>query len=302
MRVISLGSGSSGNALLVQSGETSVLVDAGFPLRLLAGRLRSLGIAPTSLSAILLTHEHGDHSCGALSLACQHDVPLLSDPRTIDALLKQPSREARPTGWTPERVELPAGRSTRLGSLEIRSFAISHDAVAPCGFTLATSAWRVGVMTDTGMVGPQAVEALRGAHLLVIEANHDKARLLDGPYPWYLKQRILGPTGHLSNEQTGEALTQMLDDGPCWLWLAHLSRTNNTPDLARAQVSEMLRARGLKHIKPAPLPREIGPVWDTASLWGVTTPTPADARVGTPASKAADKADAFATIDVSGIS
>ena len=109
MRVISLGSGSSGNALLVQSGETSVLVDAGFPARLLAGRLRSLGIAPASLSAILLTHEHGDHSCGALSLACQHGIPILSDPRTIDALLKQPSREARPAGWTPERVELPVG-------------------------------------------------------------------------------------------------------------------------------------------------------------------------------------------------
>jgi len=109
VRVISLGSGSSGNALLVQSGETSVLVDAGFPARLLAGRLRSLGVAPASLSAILLTHEHGDHSCGALSLACQHGIPLLSDPRTIDALMKQPSREARPAGWTPERVELSVG-------------------------------------------------------------------------------------------------------------------------------------------------------------------------------------------------
>jgi len=301
VRVISLGSGSSGNALLVQSGETSVLVDAGFPARLLAGRLRSLGIAPASLSAILLTHEHGDHSCGALSLACQHGIPLLTDPRTIDALLKQPSREARPAGWTPERVELAVGRSARLGSLEIRSFAISHDAVAPCGFTLSTAAWRVGVMTDTGMVGPQAVEALRGAHLLVIEANHDKARLLDGPYPWYLKQRILGPTGHLSNEQTGEALTQMLDDGPCWLWLAHLSRTNNTPDLARAQVSELLRSRGLKHIKPAPLPREIGPIWDTASLWGATSPAPADAREGADTAKDAAKLDAFASSDVSSV-
>jgi phosphoribosyl 1,2-cyclic phosphodiesterase len=299
VRVISLGSGSSGNALLVQSGETSVLVDAGFPARLLAGRLRSLGVAPASLDAILLTHEHGDHACGALSLAYQHGIPILSDPRTINALLKQSSREARPTGWTPERIELSAGRSAQLASLEIRSFAISHDAVAPCGFTLSTAAWRVGVMTDTGMVGSQAIEALCGAHLLVIEANHDKARLLDGPYPWYLKQRILGPTGHLSNEQTGEALTQMLDDGPCWLWLAHLSRTNNTPDLARAQVSELLRSRGLKHIKPAPLPREIGPVWDTASLWGGATPAPADAREGVTATRSTAKEDAFVASDVS---
>jgi phosphoribosyl 1,2-cyclic phosphodiesterase len=299
VRVISLGSGSSGNALLVQSGETTVLVDAGFSARLLAGRLRNVGIAPASLTAILLTHEHGDHACGALSLAFQHSIPILSDPRTIDALLKQSSREARPADWAPERVELPVGRSASLGTLKVRSFAISHDAVAPCGYMLSTSAWRVGVMTDTGMVSAQALEALRGAHLLVIEANHDKDRLLAGPYPWYLKQRILGPTGHLSNEQTGEALTHLLDDGPCWLWLAHLSRTNNTPDLARAQVSELLRGRGLKHIKPAPLPREIGPVWDTASLWGATPPPPADARENAPASKGATKADAFATSDVS---
>src|SRR5262245_45214793 len=139
VRVISLGSGSSGNSLLVQAGETSVLVDAGFQARLLAGRLRSVGVAPASLSAILLTHEHGDHACGALSLACQYGIPILSDPRTIDALLKQPTREARPADWTPDRVELPAGRSAQVGSLEIRAFAISHDAVAPCGFKLATS-------------------------------------------------------------------------------------------------------------------------------------------------------------------
>jgi phosphoribosyl 1,2-cyclic phosphodiesterase len=302
VRVISLGSGSSGNALLVQSGETVVLVDAGFSARLLSGRLRSLGVSPTALSAILLTHEHGDHACGALSLACQYSVPLVSDPRTIDAVMKQPAREARPAGWRPERVELPVGRSLRLGTLEIRSFVISHDAVAPCGFTLSTAAWRVGVMTDTGMVGAQAVEALRGAHLLVIEANHDRARLLDGPYPWYLKQRILSPTGHLSNEQTGEALTQMLDDGPRWLWLAHLSRTNNTPALARAQVSELLRSRGLRHVKPAPLPREIGPTWDTASLWGASAPAAPDAREGAPTAHDNAKVEVFATSDVSGAS
>jgi phosphoribosyl 1,2-cyclic phosphodiesterase len=300
VRVISLGSGSSGNALLVQSGDTTVLVDAGFSARLLSGRLRSLGVAPATLSAILLTHEHSDHACGALNLAHLYGVPLISDARTINAIMTQPAREPRPAGWTPERMELPVGRSLRLGAFEIRSFPISHDAVAPCGFVLATAAWSVGVMTDTGMVGAQALETLRGAHLLVIEANHDRVRLLDGPYPWYLKQRILSPTGHLSNEQTGEALTQILDDGPRWLWLAHLSRTNNTPDLARAQVSELLRARGLRHVKPAPLPREIGPVWDTASLWGASPPATPDAREGAPTAHDSAKADAFAASDVSG--
>jgi hypothetical protein len=112
------------------------------------------------------------------------------------------------------------------------------------------------------------VEAMRGAHLLVLEANHDRERLLAGPYPWHLKRRILSSTGHLSNAQTSEALGHALDDGPRWVWLAHLSRTNNTPDLARAHVRGYLRERGLGHVEVRVSPPAMGPAWDSSELLG----------------------------------
>lgn len=276
MRAVSLGSGSSGNALLVQAGQTTVLVDAGFGPRILASRLRQAGVTPQSISAILLTHEHSDHACGALAFAAQYGIPLVADPRTLAAILAQATSSAQPSAATcdVERVELPVARSTKLGDLEVRSFPISHDAVAPCGYLLATGAWRVCVVTDTGEAGAAVVEAMRGAHLIVLEANHDKDRLLAGPYPWHLKRRILGPTGHLSNEQASAALFSVLDDGPRWVWLAHLSRTNNTPDLARAQVRDYLRQRGLRHIVPQVAPPGVGPTWDSAELLGPKPITP----------------------------
>jgi phosphoribosyl 1,2-cyclic phosphodiesterase len=151
--------------------------------------------------------------------------------------------------------------------------------VAPSGFLLSSSAWRVFIATDTGMPTEPMVEALREAHLVVLEANHDLKRLLNGPYPYYLKQRIQSPTGHLSNAQTCQALERALDDGPRWLWLAHLSKTNNTPDLAHTHVRDHLCTLGLRHIDPVPLPRELGPTWDSATLWGdPTAPAPARTR------------------------
>lgn len=267
VRVVSLGSGSSGNALLIQTGRTAVLVDAGFGPRMLASRLRAVGVTPGMLSAILLTHEHADHARGAAQLATQHGIPLVADPRTLAAVFEQAAAYTGKT-YTCERVELPIGRETRLHDIQVRSFAVSHDAVAPCGYLLATSAWSVCFATDTGEAGAAMVEAMRAAHLLVIEANHDVDRLVKGPYPWPLKKRILSPTGHLSNEQTCRALEGVLDDGARWVWLAHLSRTNNTPDLARAHVRDFLRERGLAHVRITVAPPDIGPVWDSATLLG----------------------------------
>lgn len=267
MRVISLGSGSSGNALVVCAGSATILVDAGFPARTLINRLRQVGIPADSLTAICLTHEHYDHARGAVDLARRFGIPLVSDARTLDAVCAQaPGLDGDSVAVA--REELPVGGATRIGPLEVRSFAISHDAVAPCGYVLSSSAWRVFIATDTGMPTEPMVEAMCGAHLVVLEANHDLKRLLNGPYPYYLKQRIQSPTGHLSNAQTCQALERALDDGPRWLWLAHLSKTNNTPDLARTYVREHLRTLGLRHIEPVPLPREVGPAWDTTTLWG----------------------------------
>ncbi len=178
-----------------------------------------------------------------------------------------------------------------MGTLEVRSFPVSHDAVAPCGYVLSAEGWSVCVAVDTGEVSAPMAEALREAHLLVIEANHDEALLESGPYPRHLKRRIHSATGHLSNRQTSAALAATLDAGPRWVWLAHLSRTNNTPDLARATVQEMLRARDLRRVALQVAPPGFGPVWESPgvrqpSLWTADarpadlSPSPSPTREG----------------------
>lgn len=265
MRVISLGSGSSGNALLVEAGSTRVLVDAGFPPRTLNARLRQVGIEPSTVTAVLLTHEHHDHACGAVRFAQLHSTPLVADPRTLHAVLELPG--ALRDGGAPPREELPAGRGTRIGTLDVRSFPISHDAVAPCGYVLSSGAWSLCFATDTGEVGRPMAEVMQAANLLVIESNHDLRLLESGPYPQYLKRRIKSATGHLSNTQAAEALATALDDGPRWIWLAHLSRTNNTPDHARLTVRLHLQRTGLGHAHIQVMPPQVGPTWDSARLW-----------------------------------
>ncbi|MDE3231194.1 MAG: MBL fold metallo-hydrolase [Chloroflexota bacterium] len=278
MRVISLGSGSSGNALVAQVGAAAVLLDAGFPLRTLLGRLRQANIAPESVGAILLTHEHHDHACGAVAFSRRYGVPLIANPATLAAVLAQPARgQAEPFDpASVERVELPLGREVTIAGLRARSFPVSHDAVAPAGYLISSGAWRLCFITDSGMVNEPMIEAMGEASLLVIESNHDRERLLRGPYPWHLKQRILSPTGHLANDQTSEALLRVLDDAPRWVWLGHLSRTNNTPDIARAHLRERLRQVGLRHIEPRIAPPSVGEVWDSATLWGQPAPARPD--------------------------
>jgi phosphoribosyl 1,2-cyclic phosphodiesterase len=285
VRVVSLGSGSSGNALLVEAGSTRVLVDAGFAPRVLRARLRQAGIAPDTVQAILLTHEHHDHACGAADLALELRIPLVADPRTLDEVLRAPAALRRSD--VPERVELRVGQRRRVGALEVRSFPVSHDAVAPCGYVVSGEGWSICVAVDTGVVSDPIAAALQSAHLLVIEANHDEHLLEAGPYPRHLKRRIRGATGHLSNHQTTTALATILDDGPRWIWLAHLSRTNNTPDLARATVQDMLHARDLRRVVLQVAPPSFGPVWDSPaapaprleqpSLWLPPARPPADA-------------------------
>jgi phosphoribosyl 1,2-cyclic phosphodiesterase len=281
VRVVSLGSGSSGNALLVQTGQTAVLVDAGFPVRTLVSRLRQAGVAPQSVSAIFLTHEHHDHACGAVAFARQYGAALISDPRTLAEVMKrQPASNFSGGASAIERVEMAVGRSATIGALAARSFPVSHDAVAPCGYVISSGAWRVCLVTDTGAIDQPIIEAMVESSLLVIESNHDRQRLISGPYPWHLKRRILSPTGHLANDQTGEALLRVLDDSPRWVWLAHLSRTNNTPDLARAYLRERLREVGLANVAPQVAPPGMGPAWDSATLWGVGDTREGGTRVG----------------------
>ena len=310
MRVTSLGSGSSGNAYLIEAGpqrRTRLLVDAGFSARTLAERLRLADCKPEQITGVLITHEHSDHILGLPLLMKRHGAPVFADPRTLDAVRSifssgvlrsesgalvrlETELSATSANGTELLVQeevvvlqtastaageglwrsLPAGTGCVIGDIEVRSFPVSHDAIAPCGYVLSAGGCRVCIVTDSGEVTPVMLESIAQADLLILESNHDRARLLSGPYPYHLKQRILSPTGHLSNAQAAEAvLRTWRSDGVRWLWLAHLSRTNNTPKLALTSMQQSLRDAGanLTQIHISTLGRDLGKCWDSTRLW-----------------------------------
>ena len=295
MRVISLGSGSSGNALLIEAGprgRTKLLIDAGFNGRVLTQRLRQAGVAPAQLTGILVTHEHIDHVLGLPYMMKYYKLPVITNPLTVSAIQRIFAGEtarsdsgalvsltletgALNNSQTTELFHaLSSGASTVLGDVEVISFPVSHDAAAPCGFLLSAGGCRVCVVIDTGEVTPAMLTMMQHADLLILESNHDRERLLRGPYPYPLKQRILSATGHLSNDQAAEAfLRTWRGDAVRWVWLSHLSRTNNTPRLAlntmRARMSEAGANLAQAHITA--LPPEVGGVWDSTQLWHNTS-------------------------------
>ena len=291
MRVTSLGSGSSGNALLVEAGprgRTKLLVDAGFSSRILIERLRKAGIHPRELRGVLVTHEHIDHILGLPVLMKHYSIPAISAPDTLAAI--QQSSATRLVdqetlvntieyGRLVEQaipmqiglqIELQVGSRCVIGDIEVVSFPVSHDAVAPCGYLLSAGGCRICIAIDSGEVTSTMLEARRHADLLILESNHDRERLIRGPYPYALKQRILSATGHLSNDQAADAVLQTWrTDSVRWLWLSHLSRTNNTPKLALQGMVNRLEKAGanLAQVHISVSPPGMGGVWDSTQLW-----------------------------------
>ncbi|HZN55338.1 MAG TPA: MBL fold metallo-hydrolase [Candidatus Polarisedimenticolaceae bacterium] len=237
VRVLPLGSGSSGNATLVAFGTTTVLVDAGLSARELTLRLEGAGVAPASLAAILLSHEHHDHARGLPRFAAKHRVPVFTTPEALAALNLAPRHLP---AWHP----LEPGVRFEAYGVAVDPFAVPHDAANPVGFVLSAAGVRVGIATDLGHATTLVVERLRGCHVVMVEANHDDGMLLQGPYPWALKQRIGGRLGHLSNDEAAALLAEVVDDDCQAVVLAHLSESNNTGSLARAAVSTALARAG----------------------------------------------------------
>lgn len=228
MTVHCLASGSSGNSLLVVSEEGALLVDAGVGVRTLKRWCEERGVALESLSGVLVTHEHGDHSVGAVPLAMRYKVPLIATPGTLAALQKSDRRDF-------PRHALSPGDELGLGAFGVRALLTTHDSAEPCGFRVEGGGHALVYATDTGSITPDIKTACCGASLLVIEANHDIHRLRFGPYPDYLKSRILARTGHLSNNAAADlVLGHTLEHGPASVWFAHLSEINNTPGIVRA--------------------------------------------------------------------
>jgi len=237
MKICLLASGSKGNSILVESGKTRLLIDAGLSARELRKRLDSLGVEAESLDALLITHEHGDHVRGLGPLVRQLDLPVY---------LQTDLARKLPDVGKPECVrEFVDGEEFTIKDLTIRPFAITHDCLAPVGFTLDGELGKVGVATDLGVVTRLVTECLQDCRALVLETNHDEELLRDGPYPWKLKQRVRSNHGHLSNNAAGNLLQSLLWSGLETVFLGHLSETNNRPDLAVDVVSAILEKQNI---------------------------------------------------------
>ncbi|TLM69309.1 MAG: MBL fold metallo-hydrolase [Deltaproteobacteria bacterium] len=237
MKVCLLASGSKGNALLVCTGRSRVLVDAGLSARELCRRLAMAGVAPEDLDAVLVTHEHIDHVRGLGPLSRRYGVPVYLHHEAAAALADN-QRLARV-------VEFAAGPELVIGDLAIRAFPVTHDAQAPVGFSFDDGAGRTGVATDLGVATRLVAEELRNCRTLVLESNHDEDMLRDGPYPWPLKQRIRSSHGHLSNRDSAGLLETLCWEGLENVLLAHLSETNNHPELARRAAEQTLAGQDL---------------------------------------------------------
>jgi phosphoribosyl 1,2-cyclic phosphodiesterase len=260
MIVRSLGSGSSGNALVVETARTALLVDCGLSAATLARGMKTGGRGLETLAAVVVSHEHVDHVRG-LQRLLKGGVPLVASPGTHRAL---------DVGRVSFRPLRPGETDALDGGVTVRALGVSHDAAEPCGFCIDADGVRLTVITDLGTADTELCEWIATSDLIVLEANHDEAMLRAGPYPVHLKRRVLSPTGHLSNVDCGELLNCALagTDRARTIWLAHLSAVNNRPDLAVATVSRALAGCGAAHDIRA-LPRQgIPVVWRSDSPVG----------------------------------
>ena len=250
LELCTLASGSSGNAVLVYDNDTTLLFDAGISAKRICDGLKQLGLSADRLDGICITHSHSDHISGLRVLLKRTDAKIYATEQTASAL-KQVDGAA-------ERIELIHPQEEfQLGDLTVQAFATPHDAPGSVGYTISNGERKCSIVTDLGFVTEEVRQSILGSQLALVEANHDVDWLKSGPYPPYLKQRILGDGGHLSNEDSGELCCELAQHGTEKLVLAHLSHENNTPERARTVVCGMLARRGLDNISVTVAPRQL---------------------------------------------
>ncbi len=234
MKLCVLGSGSSGNAVLIQAGETRILVDAGFPPRTMAKRLGRVSVDPKSIEAVVLTHEHIDHARGAASAARKWGWHIHATAGTKGACLPLSETDTH---------SVTAGVTFAIGDFDITSVRTSHDATEPVAVfaTERSTGARAGIVYDLGVITSSLRAALERVDILVLESNHDTHMLMTGPYPMSLKRRVSGREGHLSNRAAGVAAAECAHRGLSHIVLAHLSETNNTPRIATEAMHTAVR-------------------------------------------------------------
>lgn len=229
MEFCSIASGSSGNCIYVGTGQTSVLVDAGLSGKRIEAGLNAIDRTTRDVDAILITHEHSDHIQGLGVLARRYGVPIYATAGTIDAASRMTQLGRMPEGLF---CEIREDEDFFVGDLKILPFSISHDAAQPVGYRLECEGRSVGIATDMGVYSSYTVKRLKKLSALLLEANHDVNMLQVGRYPYYLKRRIMSERGHLSNENAGQLLGQLLHDDLKAVFLGHLSKENNYDKLA----------------------------------------------------------------------
>jgi len=231
MKFCVLASGSKGNCILVESRNCRVLVDVGLSAREIERRLQRIDTDPTTIDAIVLTHAHNDHVRGVGVFSRRFGVPVHGHPETLDSInrLLRPEQELH--CWNDPFT---------IKDLTFKPFPVSHDCVPTVGYLIDENGRRLALCTDLGVVTEEVKSNIRTAQAMLLESNHDPDMLMNGPYPWHLKERISSRVGHLSNHNTGELLQEILHPGLRKVVLGHLSENNNTPDLARETVCDYL--------------------------------------------------------------
>jgi phosphoribosyl 1,2-cyclic phosphodiesterase len=241
IKFCSLFSGSSGNALFFSGGKTRLLIDAGLSGKRIVEALCSIGVEPSSLSAILVSHEHIDHVKGAGVISRRFGIPIYANEAAWNAM----ETEIGPVEAS-KRICFSTGEAFHIGDVCVNTFSIPHDAKDPVGFNLYAEGKKVTVATDMGHVHEGLLKSFEDSDLLLLESNHDLEMLRTGPYPWYLKKRIAGDNGHLSNDAAGKVVAYMANKGTTRFLLGHLSRENNFPELAYQTVCNALEENRIR--------------------------------------------------------
>ena len=239
MEVCSLFSGSSGNCTYISDGDIKLLVDAGMSGSRIIQALEEIGEKPSDLDAILVTHEHLDHIKGVGVLSRKLDIPVYATSGTWEAMSKKIGDVA-----LKNTMEIEAGKDFYIGNMDITPYAIPHDAASPVAYNFMSKGKKIGVCTDLGFMPKQVVERIKDCDVLLLEANHDLDMLNSGSYPYELKRRISGSKGHLSNDTCGKALA-LIADKVRYVMLGHLSKENNTEELALLTITDILKNQGI---------------------------------------------------------
>jgi len=236
-----LASGSTGNAFYIESNEDRLLVDAGLSGKQLDRLFQEAGADPSVLSGILVTHEHSDHIKGLGIFARKYNLPIYANEKTWNVMEKQLGKLT-----SDQKFHFEPNQVKTFGTLDVESFSVSHDAVDPMFFNFHAQGKKVALVTDLGYVSERIKKTIEDADAYVFEANHDISMLQMGHYPWSVKRRILGDSGHVSNEDCGLALSEIISNKTKRVYLAHLSKDNNMKELARMSVDQVLKERGIQ--------------------------------------------------------